>query len=513
MNRKKKIWIILLLAAAAVGTLWYSARYVLVDFQSYPRNAAQLDLRSEDISVSHYKKLSGKLPECEILWNVPFQGTLYPQDTREVTVEALTAEEADTLASCFPDLRTVHAEACTDYENLLTLRQRRPDVKVMYRVKLDGNAYPASAVRIALGGITAQELERLPYLTVLKTVAVRGGDGENLAKLREYCRENGIAFQLELGGEVIPEDAKEITVSGAAEESLTLLQFLPELESLHLVLPEASAEALIRLREEYPNVDISWEQEICGKVFSTRETYEEIDLSDTDIRSLDLVDQGMAYFPEADQVFLGLCGIDNQAVAAFRERTRDKYKVVWTVTCGKKLTARTDDRSFMPVREGVYYFNDAEAYNLRYCEDMVCIDIGHMSIHDVDFLKFMPDLEYLILAHTQITYIEPIRNCKKLKFLEVDWTPIKDFSPLADCTGLEDLNIGKTWADVEPLKQLTWLNNLWMVFRSASAYELTVALPDTRVVCSGEATVDSGWRDLPNYFAMRDELGMYYMTW
>ena len=66
----------------------------------------------------------------------------------------------------------------------------------------------------------------------------------------------------------------------------------------------------------------------------------------------------MSYLSDAKQVFLGKCGLDNEELAALRERVRDSYKLVWTVQLGKKLTARTDDTTFMPVREHVYYFLD-----------------------------------------------------------------------------------------------------------------------------------------------------------
>jgi len=104
----------------------------------------------------------------------------------------------------------------------------------------------------------------------------------------------------------------------------------------------------------------------------------------------------MAYFPGTGTVFLGESSLDNETLAAQRDLVREKYKLVWVVSCGNKLKTRTDALTFMPVREKVFYFNDEEAYNLRYCEDMVCIDIGHMSIHNIDFVEHMPDLEYLI---------------------------------------------------------------------------------------------------------------------
>ena len=61
---------------------------------------------------------------------------------------------------------------------------------------------------------------------------------------------------------------------------------------------------------------------------------------------------------------------------------------------------------------------------------------------------------------------------------------------------------------------MTWLKNLWVIECNAGVtYKMTQALPNTRVQGSGNATVASGWRNLPNYYAMRDALGMYYMSW
>jgi beta-lactam-binding protein with PASTA domain len=36
---------------------------------------------------------------------------------------------------------------------------------------------------------------------------------------------------------------------------------------------------------------------------------------------------------------------------------------------------------------------------------------------------------------------------------------------------------------------------------------------NTKVMVTGAATVANGWRDLENYYAMRDLLGMHYMSW
>ena len=180
---------------------------------------------------------------------------------------------------------------------------------------------------------------------------------------------------------------------------------------------------------------------------------------------------------------------------------------------GPSIALRTDKDNFMPNHFGVgQLFNDY-AYNLRYCEDMVCLDIGHMTLTNIDFVTYMPKLKYLILAWTEVQYIEPIRSCKNLIWLELDNSCIRDYSPLVDCTALQDLNIGRTYCDITPITQMTWLKNLYMIFcDGGKAWTASQALPDTHIVASGDATVGGGWRRLPNYYDMRDCLGMYYMN-
>ncbi len=515
MGGKKILLMILLILVLVLsivsGVAWNLRHYVLVDFQLYPRDAQQLDLQDQQISIRHYKKLHRRLPACEIQWKVPFQGASLPWDTREVTISALTEEDAQALAY-LEDLQTVHAENCTDYESLLSLQNQRPDLQVEYRVLLGDTHYDSEADQVELKTVSPEDISRLPYLPNLKRVLCSGGEATEISRLRIHCQENSIEFLISLGGETVPEEAQTVTAEAITEKQIGLLQFLPELKQLHIRQPEVPVQTLLELKQSRPDITITWERRVCGKVCFSTDT--ELDLSGAPISSLEELHREMAYFPDVKQVFLGECSLPNEALAAQRDLVRSQYKLVWTVSCGSKLKARTDDLTFMPVREHVYYFNDEEAYNLRYCEDMVCIDIGHMNIHNIDFVEFMPNLEYLILAHTQLQYIEPLRSCKKLRFLELDWSPLKDLSPLKDCTALEDLNLGNTFADFTPIEEMTWLKNLWMVDCSTRArYQMTQALPNTKVMVTGAATVANGWRELDNYYQMRDLLGMQYMSW
>ena len=541
-KRSKIKPILLAVLAAVLLAAGIAAGFLLTHIRAggkfYSRNAEVMDLRLADISVEEYEQLRRKAPDSEILWRIPFQGKTYDQNTKELTVSTLSETDLAVL-DYFTELEVLEAGGCREYARLAAYAADHRDVQVAYDITIDGRDYDQDAAVVTLSSVTEAEIGLLQYLPKLTAVTAAGcRDQEQMARLQEYCHDKGIDFSLRFGTRNYPDTTRELEIAGATEEELSALALLPELEELYLEEPEASAQTLTELREDYPNVDIHWEVKIAGISFpdDTREvdlsglweTAEEekntagaaqtTDTEDTDtdakVPALDLRELGekMEYLPEAESLFLGQCGLDNEDLAQFREENRENYKVAWTVQLGKKLTARTDDTTFMPVREHVYYFLDEDAYNLRYCEDMVCVDVGHMGLTNIEFVAFMPHLKYLILAHNgQLQDISPISNCKELVFLELDWSAVKDFSPLVGCTSLEDLNIGLTYPSTKPLCQMPWLKNLWMVERGATA-ELTEALPDTRIVTNANATVGAGWRTLPNYYDMRDMLGMEYMN-
>lgn len=552
--------IVLAAALLAVGiAVWFLLTHVRVAGTFYSRNADVLDLRFADVTTADYDKLRKKAPNSEILWRIPFQGKTYDQDTDVLYVTSLTDEDVATL-DYFTRLKTVEAQKCTDYPQLAALTARRPEVTVEYTVTIDGREYPQDTAVVSISGITEEEINLLTYLPELTAVTAVGcRTPEQMTRLRDFCQEKGLSFALRFGTKTYPDTVEELDVTGVTDGELELLQLLPELKTLHLKNPEADPETVAQLRSTYPKADISWEVEIAGVSFpddtkevdlsavlessaaqtaagtaagtqtavgaqtttktqtttgaaaGTQSTKETQSTAPAVTLNLEDLEKKMSYLSDAKQVFLGKCGLDNEELAALRERVRDSYKLVWTVQLGKKLTARTDDTTFMPVREHVYYFLDEDAYNLRYCEDMLCVDVGHMGLTNIDFVKGMPHLQILILAHNgQLQDISPISSCKELIFLELDWSAVKDFTPLVGCTSLEDLNIGLTYPSVEPLMQMTWLKNLWMVDRGG-AYQLSQALPDTKIVASADATVGAGWRNLPNYYKMRDMLGMEYM--
>ena len=524
------IAIVVLLTALVLGLLFVVLRYHIVDMKFYPKNSTVLDLTDKTITVSHYEKLQALLPECDIRWNVPFQGKALADNVTEVTVTELTVADAETL-TLLTDLKTVHAKDCRDYAVLMYLQELMPQLKVDYHVLISGTYYGPETTVVKADSITRDEILSMQYLPNLTKVVAAGSQAQSdYTPLRNFCLNTDVEFALYLAGKEVAYDARNLSLENLGDEEIYLLQYLEQPEKLHLINPEADPDKVLALRSQFPAAKVTWEVELAGESYP--DTTTEVDLSQEVVKDLAQVERTMGYFPDAELLILGLCGIDNpqwgnskmdkklavsainnEDIAAFRDRVKDQFKVVWTVRLGPSIALRTDADNFMPNHFGVGRLPDDYAHNLRYCTDMVCLDLGHMTVTHIDFVEYMPKLKYLILAWTNVKYIEPIRNCKELIFLELDNSAIRDLAPLVDCTALQDLNIGNAWPDISALLEMPWLKNVYMIFgSSADAWKISQACPDTRVVTSGNATVGGGWRRMQNYYDMRDMLHAPYMN-
>ena len=506
------------LAVVLVVCYFTTKYFVIVDFQLFPRNREQLDLRSQAISTDAYDTLVWKLPGTKILWSVPFQGGYFDCASQELTITQLSQTDLDTLVY-FPQLEVIHAESCTDYGPLMELYLRYPDIEVNYTIPIAGTRYGPDTETVTLQTLSQEDMLLLCYLPRL--TRVDGTLCREFALLRELEREHPeweVDYLTTIAGTEFSPTAKTLELTGASYEELSIgLAAMPELKTLTIHAPQATGAELLQLREDYPNVEIHWEVTVFGKTYPDDIT--ELDISHQSVGSIENAKQIASKFPMLTKLIVDSTGIENEAMAAYRDEVRSDYKVVWTVIFTEKCKARTDETYFMPIQQGEYYFQEKNVYNLRYCEDMICIDIGHSTVKTLDFVTFMPHLKYLILAWTSVEDITPLNTCKELVFLELDHCVVRDYMPLQGCTALEDLNINdQDWpVSIDPLLSMTWLKNLWVPTRSYSEKQALIeALPDTRVVVDNPKTtyVSStvrcpeglGWRNLKNYYDLRDIL-------
>ena len=457
MSRLIKILItfavLLAILLGALGASWYFYRntHVKVDGVIYEKNLSQLDLRGQQVTAEQYEKLQKNLPGCRIRWDVPFQNTTYPDDTAELAVTTLSQEDLQQLRY-FKDLQKVDAAGCSDYDQLQKLMETYPNIDVNYTVSIDG-----------------QELPR-------DTESISFAEGR-----------------------------------GSYEELVSGLSYLPQVQTVSFLEPEIKPDQLLSLREKYPEISFSWEKTVFGE--RRPDNLESLDISGRNFTSIQEVQEQAAYLPGLKTLVMCDTGLPNEDIAGFRESLRGQCKVIWNVKIGQ-FHVRTDETWFMPTKFGMDV-KDREMQNMKYCEDMVCIDVGHNVMMNLDWVKGTPHLKYLIVADCPLKDVTPLGTLKELKFLELFMTDIRDISPIVGCTALEDLNVARIPASLRPLGEMKWLKNLWMsggrVSKEDQAY-LREQLPDTRIDaalhhdCTGR-----GWRDSQNYIDMRNMMGMPLM--
>ena len=476
----KKFWIILLvivlvLGAAAAGVLYYYretscvvGEYVVdktetrldlrgmwippLDEITQLTQLQWLDMRDTGLTTEQYLYLKQQLPNCEILWSVPFQGAYYSLDTEILSITQLSESDINQLVY-FPKLTQIDALGCTDYAALQTLQAQYPQFDVLYEIAIADHSLAYTATELTLQDPALSELEAvLPYLPEMQTVTLTG--------------------------------------------------VLPANEEIH------------KLQLAYPNICFIWSFTLCGVEVTTQDTI--VDLSNIPMESTQEVEAALPYFNCLERVIMCDCGISNEEMDALGQRNPD-VRFVWTVSIGYNVRLRTDATYFMPYQHKAY-LTDADTANLKYCIDLICIDLGHMEVSDVSFLRYMPHMKYLLIAISPVADISPLAGLQELEYAELFYSNIQDYTPLLSCPNLRDLNICyATPPDASVLVQLTWLENLYIKEWKPIPYidELRAALPNTNIVYlsyeSPSSTAD-GWRKLPRYYAMRDLLGMPYFT-
>lgn len=360
----------------------------------------------------------------------------------------------------------------------------------------------------------------LPQLSQLKKLTMEGAlpSSRELLELKKAYPALDLICQLSLGGKSVSTEEQFLDLSDATLDFQTLTENLPlfsYLQELTLTGTNLSDTEKMALADMLPETLVRCELPLAGQYFLTDST--EIDISNRSVTTEE-IDRMLPYFPKLEKLDMSFCGIADEEMDALNQR-HPEVSIVWTVTIGEVKT-RTDAVYFYPA-ESNYYPTNTEMKKLRYCTELVAIDIGHTRATDCEFLWYTPKVRYLILADTGITDITPVGNLKDLIYLELFNLKTKDYSPLLNCTKLQDLNLGTTHADPEPLSKMTWLHNLqWHradqdPATKEAVLKLPEQLPDTHVELYPKKkarNIGGPWRYIPNYYVFRDIIGATYFN-
>ena len=498
MNKKKVILVVLtvlLVIACVIAAMFvrkerqlaeeaeqlriYHETYLIMDGVEYLRTTTELDLsnkqiaeieklpeltklqklnlRGTGITIDQFDMLRAALPNCEILWSVPFQGAYCDNTAQELVLESLTTEDIAVLAY-LPELSSIKADDCRNFDALLQLMELYPDMTVTYSIPV---------------------------------------------------------------GDMIISHAEETLtlVDPDVEELLFSLKYLPKLTSVTLEGNVPDNETMIALKEAFPNVTFLWNFSVCG--VETNSLAEFIDLSKIHMADTSELEAALPCFYNLSKVDMISCGISNENMEALNLR-HPETSFVWKVTVsgvnvrtdakffmpwkhGIKKVGSLYNLRYCTEME-VLDFGHRGIYDVSYIEYMPKLRFLLLleCTPDMNIVGNCTSLEYLELCDSPITDFWSLTNLTNLKDLNLSYTPLN----------LGSLKFGK-FGDITPLLQMTWLDRLWMTYSrigDEARAEIRAALPATELLFISNSSTDRGWRFSPQYYEMRDILEMWYMV-
>lgn len=473
---KRKIAVIIVLALVAVGGYFglqfYNATYLNTEHGIYRQDITQLDLSGVEE------------PNLEQISRLTDLKSLNLRDT------GLTVAE---------------------YEKL---QKALPECDILWQVPIQGMYLELDTQEMRITALTPEEMESLQYLPELRKISAEDClDLDMLMELKARYPDVQVDYLVTVGKKVVSGDTEELSGCDApVSELMEKLKYLPKLKALSLAIAEPENEEVYALSQAYPDVRIRWNVELCGKRYAS--TLRELDLSGTQVADVAEVENALKCFPDLERVIMCDCGVSSEEMDAMWKRNPE-IRFVWTVKIAN-FTVRTDVTTFMPYQYGCASLRNQDAKEMKYLVDVICMDLGHMGITDLSFLRYMPNLEYLIVADCGVTDISPMEGLTKLKYLEAFKNSIRDISVLATCTSLRDLNLCyNKIRDFSPLYELEHIEHLWIMdnyVTNDTRDILEERFPNATIMYHTYSSTGNGWRQIPGYYEQRDLLGMWYMT-
>ena len=248
---------------------------------------------------------------------------------------------------------------------------------------------------------------------------------------------------------------------------------------------------------------------VFQKGFSVPADATTIDFGSVRIQQWDKLIPFLKQFPNLERVDMYETPLSAKRIRELAE-TFPEVTFGWTMALGSSSCrhwVRTDATAFSTKHGSASETHGSEAFEpLKYCTQLLALDIGHNKVEDLSFLYDLPELRVLIIGRNNVKDLTPVGSLKHLEYLEMFSNRVADLTPLANCTELLDLNICyNRISDVSALTGLKKLGRLWM--RRADYYtdyltpelseeqveSLRAALPDTKIDTVSEPT-HGQWR-------------------
>lgn len=290
----------------------------------------------------------------------------------------------------------------------------------------------------------------------------------------------------------------------------TLTELLPgtrvNLHGVRLQLKE-----MTRMRQTFPELVFDWD--VAYRDMNIPGNTRVLDLDSLTQKRIgaESLRQLLVCLPETERVIMYDQRLSVREMETLMEAFPD-VRFDWSVQLGKKYAIRTDATAFSTLKGRQaprYTVRDVDV--LKYCPDLLALDLGHQCIDDLGFLRQWPHMKVLIVIDSQkpVTDITPLADLPELEYVELFMQKITDLTPLAGHTHLLDLNLcHNDITDLTPLYSCTNLQRLWISYNRHLSMEqieaFRKAVPGCQVEYEVYGSTDAGWRKHDRYFVMKE---------
>ncbi len=235
-----------------------------IDKLSFFTDLRSINASGHEMSVVN--ELAEKYPDCKLIWDIEICGQRYPYNTTQITIGEAGREEISKLFY-LTELQSVDALGCSEYEALFELRRAMPNCQFIWDVDIAGKRYAYDTEEIKIGKVSAEEIQKLIYLPNLKSVNARGcTEYDELLKTSQAMPECEFVWTVTIGGvkydsncEVLDFKRREIDNVKGLDKDFEKLKYFPKLKTVDMCGCGVKNTQMAAWRDQYPEYKFVWE--------------------------------------------------------------------------------------------------------------------------------------------------------------------------------------------------------------------------------------------------------------
>lgn len=407
-----------------------------------------------------------------ILGSLSDKHDIFSSDTKEVNLSGSdyssyaqlskldSLEVVDLTNSSFADLsdlygckslqKVILGDRVLTAQECIAFYRHLPEAHLVCKVDIAGNIYPSETTELKLEGAdeaTQKLLTALGRLERLDLTECEVSDDafKELSEGLPHCR---IVARVTLGETEYTTDAEYVTLTDSlSEKDVERLAFFKNLKVIDARKCD-TPQLLNGFLAAHPDVRLNQPITLLGREFGTED--EIVDLRGKNYtlnQVMEALNEALPKMHSLKKIDMCGCGLSDAEMEKLCAAYPD-IKFVWMIHF-VKWYVRTDAVIFSTLNsigKSVYTQYDY-APLLKYCNDLVALDLGHSRITDISGVASMKKLRAVILTDNKVTDISAFAELKDLEFIEMNATnKIKSLEPLRALQNLRFINI---WASNE----------------------------------------------------------------